>query len=436
AARAYADRNRLAPGSEGFNRAREASADALVTNGGARQLENSDMWHAEGMYNFKNQIRFLDLIVGGHFRKYDLESQRTLFPLRADNSEYTVQEYGAYAQLARTFSFSENFSIRPTFASRYDKNEYLEGGFTPRGSVVVTAKEHNLRASYQMAFRNPSPGNLFAFNLNPTGLSELGGTELIAERANLYANPAYTEGSVLRYRETGDPNVLVQYAPQIIQTEKIAAWEVGYKSRLFDRLFVDAYYFRSNYSDFIANQNYIQPRNGRPAELLEPQTSTRYQINLNKADETLVEGMGVGVEYGLPRSFKLSANYAYQVGRNGDGVKLAEPDAYRVGRSFFNSPENRANVTLGNGRIAKNTGFSLTWRWQDRTWWEQGFSGDAWVPAFQTVDAQVSYRLTALKSVVKLGGSNLFNHYYAQGYGLPRVGGLYYLSVTFDELMR
>ncbi|MDB5240740.1 MAG: TonB-dependent receptor, partial [Spirosoma sp.] len=34
------------------------------------------------------------------------------------------------------------------------------------------------------------------------------------------------------------------------------------------------------------------------------------------------------------------------------------------------------------------------------------------------------------------GGTNILNTYYAQGYGLARIGGLYYVSITFDELMR
>jgi hypothetical protein len=37
---------------------------------------------------------------------------------------------------------------------------------------------------------------------------------------------------------------------------------------------------------------------------------------------------------------------------------------------------------------------------------------------------------------VKVGGTNIFNQYYAQGYGLARIGGLYYVALTFDEFLR
>ncbi len=439
AARAYADRTRLQPGTAAFDAAKDAAANTLIPAGGARQLENSDLWHAEGMYNFQNQVKFADVLVGGHFRQYNLESERTLFPLDADGGEYRIQEYGAYTQLARTFPLADELSLRPTFAIRYDKNEYLEGGFTPRGSAVLSYKTHNLRGSYQTAFRNPSPGNLFNYNVIPNGLSELGGTELIARRANLFDNPAYTEASVLAYRTspTRDASLLVRYEPQVIETEKIATWEVGYKSVVAQSsLFVDAFYFHSRYSDFIANQNFIQPTNGNVTDLAEPQTSLRYQINLNKVDQILVNGVGLGVDYAFPRGFRLSTNYTYQEGKDKNtGKKLSDPEVTAKGRNFFNSPENRTNVSLSNARLTEHLGFTVTWRWQDRTWWEQGFAGDTWVPAFHTFDAQVSYRLPELKSIVKLGGSNLFNRYYSQGYGLPQIGGLYYVSVVVDGVL-
>ncbi|WP_046245665.1 TonB-dependent receptor [Hymenobacter terrenus] len=436
-ARAYADRNRFQPGTPAFDAAKAASANRLTTEGGARQLENSDLWHGEGMYNFKNQFQFVDLIVGGHFREYRLNSARTLFPLASDGKEYTVQEYGGYAQLAHTFALADELSVRPTFAARYDKNEYLKGGFTPRGSAVLTWKTHNLRGSYQTAFRNPSPGNLFAFNIVPNNLSELGGTELIANRANLFNNPAYTEASVLAYRTSKDPGVLVQYTPQIIKTEKIATWEVGYKSVIAQSLFIDAFYFHSRYSDFIANQNFVQPTNSNVTDLLEPGTSTRYQINLNKVDQILVNGVGLGLDYALPGSFRLSTNYTYQEGKDKTtGKKLSDPVVTAKGRNFFNSPENRTNVSFSNAKLTQHVGFNLTWRWQDRTWWEQGFAGDTWIPAFHTFDAQVSYRLPALYSTVKVGGSNLFNRYYSQGYGLPQVGGVYYVSIVLEDLLK
>ena len=58
------------------------------------------------------------------------------------------------------------------------------------------------------------------------------------------------------------------------------------------------------------------------------------------------------------------------------------------------------------------------------------------VNAHNLLDAQVSYRIPSLKTVVKLGGSNITNKYIVQAYGSPAVGGLYYVSLNFDQLFR
>ncbi len=58
------------------------------------------------------------------------------------------------------------------------------------------------------------------------------------------------------------------------------------------------------------------------------------------------------------------------------------------------------------------------------------------VPAYSTIDAQISYKIPSIKSVVKIGGSNLANQRYIQSLGGPSIGAIYYVSLTFDELMR
>jgi iron complex outermembrane receptor protein len=116
---------------------------------------------------------------------------------------------------------------------------------------------------------------------------------------------------------------------------------------------------------------------------------------------------------------------------------MSNPEVSAVGRNFFISPENRYNITLSNAKITKDLGFAVTYRWTDKMWVEQGNTqGDVWLPSWQTFDAQVSYRLPKYQSIIKLGGTNLFNKYYSQGYGLAQIGGLYYISVTFDGLLK
>ncbi|MEO1254307.1 MAG: hypothetical protein AAFY41_05410 [Bacteroidota bacterium] len=100
----------------------------------------------------------------------------------------------------------------------------------------------------------------------------------------------------------------------------------------------------------------------------------------------------------------------------------------------FNTPEHKFNINFGNRKVTDKIGFNVTYRWQEAFRWESSFAiGD--VPSFATLDAQVSYKLEELKSIVRLGGSNIAGDTYIQSLGGPNIGSIYYVSITFDELM-
>ena len=57
------------------------------------------------------------------------------------------------------------------------------------------------------------------------------------------------------------------------------------------------------------------------------------------------------------------------------------------------------------------------------------------MPEFGVFDAQVNYKISALKTIVKLGGTNLLGGDYRTNLGAPFVGKQYYISLTFDEFL-
>ncbi|MCY7359590.1 MAG: TonB-dependent receptor, partial [Rudanella sp.] len=91
-----------------------------------------------------------------------------------------------------------------------------------------------------------------------------------------------------------------------------------------------------------------------------------------------------------------------------------------------------------------NFGFAVSFKAQDSFTWE-GFGqptevgvplyGNTVVPAIRNIDAQVNYKVSTIKSIVKVGATNLFGKPYIQAFGSPAVGTTYYLSLTFDELL-
>jgi iron complex outermembrane recepter protein len=461
AARAAADAGKLLPGTAGFDSAREKlistpnNKSSGVSNfNGVQLLDNSDMYHAEGMYNFKKllpkTLEALEVITGASYRFYDMETQGTIFPATADGSEFTIQEFGWYLQGAYNLKLTDKLSFKPIAAVRYDKNEYFPGGFTPRVSGVFTLGDHNLRASWQSAFRNPSANQLLADGK----IGEVGGSEAALTAANLFQNPAYTEASAKAYQTGNDPAVLVKYVPkpEDFTTEKIKTWEIGYKTLLGGKLYVDAFLYRSVYNDFIATQNYYQPINNKVEDLKSSSTYRTYQINFNNFNEIFVNGWGAGVEYAFGKGYNVGFNYANQVGlitlKDNVGAtrkdafgneivkrKMSDPVVSQVGRNFFISPEHRFNITFSNPKVTKRIGYNVAFRWTSEMWVEQGNTqGDVMLPSWTSVDAALTYAIPSVNGSIKIGGSNLLNNYYSQGYGLAQIGGIYYVGFTVDGI--
>jgi iron complex outermembrane recepter protein len=463
AAKAAADAGKPAVGSKQFNDLFTALSTTLNTDfipgsttiRGVRLLDNSSMSHFEGMYNFKNQLpEQVEIVTGASYRKYNMLTKSTLFPTTKAGKEFTMYEVGAYAQGSYNIKLSDIVNLKPTVAVRYDKNEFFKGGLTPRISGVLSIAEHNIRGSWQSAFRNPSPNQLLADGKN----GEVGGSDASVTSANLINNPAYTNASVAAYRVSGNVADLIKFQvdPTKFTTEKIKTWEVGYKTLIGNKLYIDAFYFGSKYTDFIAAQGVSQPVTvGQLTDLKSAATTTAYGtgVNFNNFNEIYVNGWGLGLDYALGGGYNIAANFANQVGtitlkdnfgvtrKDAYGVevvkrKMSDPAVSKVQRNFFISPENRFNLVLSNPKVTKNFGFNIAYRWTDEMWVEQGNTqGDIVLPSWQTIDASVMYKLPKYRTTVKLGASNLANKYYAQGYGLAQIGGLYYISLNFDEML-
>jgi outer membrane receptor protein involved in Fe transport len=57
-------------------------------------------------------------------------------------------------------------------------------------------------------------------------------------------------------------------------------------------------------------------------------------------------------------------------------------------------------------------------------------NGDVY--SYHVLDAQVSYKLPSIKSVVRVGGNNILNQYYVTAPGNPSIGGLYYVQFAYN----
>jgi hypothetical protein len=152
----------------------------------------------------------------------------------------------------------------------------------------------------------------------------------------------------------------------------------------------------------------------------------RYRVYTNAKNAYRNFGSALGITYNLYKKYILAGNVNFN--------KMKTNQSNDIFITGFNTPEWATNLSFGNREIVKNIGFNIVWRWQDAFLWESPLvTGE--VEAYSTVDAQVSFRFTKLKSLLKLGGANIFNKRYIQYAGGPTIGALYYAAITVDGLL-
>lgn len=448
AARTFADEGRFLPGTAAYEAEKERLVNIDGLNG-AGVFSNSKFYHVEGQYDFSSFIKIFDLQAGGNYRLYDMFTNGTLFDDK--NQEITIKEGGVFLQVSKRLIRDK---LKLTVSDRYDKNENFKGRMTPRASAVLTiAKVHNFRTSFQTGFRNPTPVDQY-IKLNAGPITILGGVPNNSRGMDVYEN-SFTASSVGAFGAAfgaavggGTPpdqalannlGLLDKSNVAYIKPERIKTFEIGYKSLLFNKLMIDANYYTSSYTDFILNTVVIKPQNPVLANgSINPAAAgdilggnvQAYQLYTNAADEVGAQGATLGITYLFSRGYSLGVNGTWA----DFDIKDANPDNVPA----FNTPEYRTAVTFGNSEVYKNLGFNVAWRWQDSFDWIGSFAElrPGRIDAYSIVDAQVSYKLPSVKSVVKLGANNIFNKQIYQAYGSPSIGGLYYVSVVFDQFMK
>jgi outer membrane receptor protein involved in Fe transport len=419
AARTRADQNRALPGSDAFKTHFDKAITTDINSGGARFADKSSLYHVEGQYNFSEHIKLFELVVGANYRSYHLNSNGTIFVDTAGTIK--IDEYGGYVQVAKKLF---NDVLKLTASGRYDKSKNFDGRFTPRVTALIqVAKDNNLRLSYQNAYRFPSTQDQY-INLRTPGARLIGGLPSFQTYFGFDSNPVYTAESIGAYRaalaagQTPPPLEKAPFAP--LKPETANSYEFGYRGLPVKRLLIDAYVYYCEYKDFIGRR--AVGRAIIPNGIANPLTTENFSYPENSFQKVKAIGWGFGFDYLLPKRYSVKANIS------GDQLNDVPPNFV----TFFNTPKVRYNIGLSNDGINNsNWGFNAQFRWQSEVDWEGTFASSR-IPAFSTLDAQVSYKFPAIRSMIKLGASNLLNKYYISALGNPEIGGVYYLSFGYN----
>jgi outer membrane receptor protein involved in Fe transport len=460
-ARAAADAGRLQPGTPEFEQRLQELADINNWDAGAALRVKADLVHAEGQVNIAEALRrggtqlpaTLDLLAGADHRTYIIQPDGNYFinpesgkdPLR-DNLTYS--KTGGFVQAGARLLDER---IRLTATLRADKNDYFSTRFNPRFTAVYSpTQQHNFRVSYQSGYRFPSLFEGFS-NVNSGQVKRIGGLRVMSDgvfensylRSSIDAfNAAVTRdrntnGQTLAQAIANNQGQLVKTPYTYLRPEHIKSLEVGYKAALLPggRLLTDVDFYYNTYRDFIAQ-----------VEAYVPQTSTGQPLNTGTDLNTIATALNARAGQARYRLWTNSQSQVYNYGGSlglrydvasgylaGAGVTYTRLDRTEAGDGLedgFNTPRWAYNLSLGNEKAYKNFGFGLNYRWQAR-YYSQTFLVNGYVPAYHTLDAQLSYTVPTPNLRFKLGATNLLNDYYVSYLGGPSIGGLYYLQVTY-----
>ena len=396
---------------------------------GGQFMDKSRLNVVDAQYNLTEALGLAksgtDFLVGFNTKQYQLNSEGTIF---ADTlGAININEFGAYGQLSQKL-FKE--IVKVTISGRYDKNTNFAGRFTPRASAVIKLKQdHNIRLSYQTAYRFPTTQNQWINLLVGGGTRLMGGLPQLRNYYNFSGNPGFTLASVQAFGASamaGAPNPTLLKAQNFgeFKPESSTSFEVGYKGLFGKMLLIDAYMYNSKYQNFISGVTVLQSRGSyNPMSLLFESQRIAYSISTNAPGEVTVKGWGASADFLLPKNFTIGANlYSDEIGDLPAGFV-----------SYFNTSKYRANLTFANSGFGTNNryGFNLVYRTVSDFFYEGTF-GTGQMPGYKTLDGQVSYKFPAIKSIVKVGGTNLLNKYYRTGWGNPSIGGLYYVSFAYN----
>lgn len=385
--------------------------------------DKSALYHAHGEYTFTPT--FMEkIVVGGNVRLYRPNSDGTIFSDTA-GIRITNNEFGAYLggeKKVKDFRFSATV--------RVDKNQNFNYLATPAASVVWQPSEKDyLRFSFSSAIRNPTLTDQY-LNLNVGPATLIGNLNGFDSLATLESFNAYRNNQNI-------PMTYLNIDP--IRPEKVKTFELGYRTTLFDQLYVDAGYYYNIYDDFIGyNIGVTLPFTpfeigpGIPPIFLPNFPALEvWRIASNAEQRVTTQGASIGLNYYFADYYMVAGNYSWN--------KLITEETDPIVPAF-NTPEHKFNLSISGRNIplnktrrnGPNVGFMVNYKWIEGFIFEGSPQFTGIIPTYDLLDAQVNLNVPRLDSTFKLGASNLLNNQQFQVYGGPRIGRMAYVSWLYD----
>ncbi|MBT6650248.1 MAG: TonB-dependent receptor, partial [Flavobacteriales bacterium] len=299
---------RLVPGTDDFKAALDDITSKIASEGGTGFYDKSALNHIHSEYQFNPD--FATLKIGANFRQYTPDTKGSLF---LDTVGKIINnELGIYSGF-ETNLFSEVLKLSGTL--RADKNENFDLNFSPAMSIVFTPTEKDvIRFSFSSAIRNPTLADQYLYynvgrailigNLQGHGTDYGENLVTIKSLVNYYLPAALSKDS------------LNFFSVKPIQPEKAKSAEIGYRTTLFNKVYLDANYYYSRYTDFIGYKigakfnTTVDDTTTGAYEIALPSIQA-YRMAANAENTVTTQGASIGINYYLHSNYSLNGNYSW-----------------------------------------------------------------------------------------------------------------------------
>lgn len=406
----------LEPGTQRFQEAFDDITSRKNNDGGTLFFDRSALYHVHGEYAFTPT--WIDrLVVGANARLYRPNSEGTIFKDTA-GTVIKNSEFGFYTGLEKRFT--RRWILNGTV--RVDKNQNFDWLVTPAASLVWSPNVYNyLRLSFSAAIRNPTLSDQY-LNLNVGRATLLGNLDGFQRLVTVESLTDYLSNNLNQDR-------LVYFDVDPVRPEKVKTFEIGYRTTLFDRLYVDAGYYYSFYNDFIGYNIGVDTEF---SQIGFPVKADAFRVAANSLNEVTTQGFSIGMNYYFSQYYMLAGNYSW------NKLNKAFPDDPII--PAFNTPEHKYNISISGRNIPldlgfvnmNNFGFNVNYKWIQGFIFEGSpqFTGN--IPDYSLLDGQINYTAQSINTTFKLGASNILDNQTFQTYGGPRIGRLAYFSITYN----
>ncbi len=395
--------------------------------GGARFIDDSKRWNAEVQYN--NQFGKLYFVTGVQWQR-DMANSHGTYLLDEDEDDFiTINQIGWYGQ--GRFDLGNGFKAIAAF--RLDNHEVYDFNFLPKLGITKTTSAGTFRATYGKGIAAPTILNLYGDLFGGLILGNAEGFTL-------------TDGSIIEAQKV----------------EELQTFEVGYKGKLSEKLYLDANAYYNISENFLSPVTVIGVTTHRGDTPIEEVQSgfaglgglvATYR-NFGKFN---TYGTDIGLTYLINQKYTASLNYSYfdyPIDENDLDNDFTGDGTVNILDLLVNAPNNKLSLGL-NANYPKFFG-SIFMRWVEEFDYFSSFQiaaatqdlvyrgtpvvsdargTDSWnygpLGGFVNVDLGFGYRFN---DTITLSGqvTNLFDAEVREFTASPFIGRLYSAELKFN----